>query len=360
MNFSFDDDQLAVKRAANEFLKARYGLGLVRELAADQRGFTDEQWGQLAQLGWPGVIVTEADGGLGLGVVELIIIHEELGYALAPTPLLSTASAALLLGTGADERQRRDWLAPIASGELRGTLAVLDEDASWPPAGAVATRRDGKLTATKIAVPDADSADLLIVAGADGEHFLVRRDAPGLTVEPVTVLDPTRKLYKVTLKDVPSEPLERLDRASVAHAYSVIATALAAENVGVAQRAMEMAVAYARERKQFDRPVGSYQAVAHRCAQMLLEVEGARSLTYGAAWALDHEPAIAARAASMAKAYASDAGFRVCASALQVHGGIAFTWEHDLHFFLKRAKANAHTFGDARWHRERVAKLSGV
>jgi alkylation response protein AidB-like acyl-CoA dehydrogenase len=123
---------------------------------------------------------------------------------------------------------------------------------------------------------------------------------------------------------------------------------------------MEMAVAYAKDRKQFGRPIGSYQAVSHRCAQMLLEVEGARSLCYWAGWALDHDPDVAVRAASMAKAYASDAGFRVAASALQVHGGIGFTWEHDLHFFLKRAKANGHAFGDARWHRDRVAALSAI
>ncbi len=142
--------------------------------------------------------------------------------------------------------------------------------------------------------------------------------------------------------------------------YATIVTVLAAENVGVAQRAMEMAVAYAKDRVQFDRPIGSYQAVSHRCAQMLLEIEGARSLSYWAGWALDNEADAGPRAASMAKAYAGDAGFRVTASALQVHGGIGFTYEHDLHFFLKRAFANAHAFGDSRWHRDRVADLSGV
>ncbi len=142
--------------------------------------------------------------------------------------------------------------------------------------------------------------------------------------------------------------------------YHAIAAALAAEAAGVAQRAMEMAVEYAKDRKQFDRPIGANQAVSHRCAQMLLEVEGARSATYWAAWAIDHEPDTARRAASVAKAYASDAGFRVCASAIQVHGGIGFTWEHDLHFFFKRAKANAYAFGDARWHRDKVAELAGI
>jgi alkylation response protein AidB-like acyl-CoA dehydrogenase len=211
---------------------------------------------------------------------------------------------------------------------------------------------------TKIAVPDAADADFVIVAGADGRHYLVETGSDRVSITPAPSLDPTRRLFAVELSGADAEPLEGGRGEQIAHAYSTIVTALAAENVGVAQRAMEMAVAYAKDRKQFDRPIGSYQAISHRCAQMLLEVEGSRSLAYWAAWALDNEPETAGRAASMAKAYASDAGFRVAASALQVHGGIGFTWEHDLHFFLKRAKANAHAFGDARWHRERVAELA--
>jgi alkylation response protein AidB-like acyl-CoA dehydrogenase len=216
------------------------------------------------------------------------------------------------------------------------------------------------MSATKVAVLDASSADFIIVSGADGAHFLVERVSSGVSITAAKALDPTRKLFTVRLDHAPAEPLAGGRSEQVAHAYATIVTALAAENVGVAQRAMEMAVAYAKDRKQFDRPIGSYQAVSHRCAQMLLEVEGARSLSYWAGWALDHEPSTASRAASMAKAYAGDAGFRVAASALQVHGGIGFTWEHDLHFFLKRAKANAHAFGDSRWHRDRVAELAGV
>jgi alkylation response protein AidB-like acyl-CoA dehydrogenase len=360
MNFDFTDDQQAIKRTAREFLESRYRLELVRELAGDERGFTDAQWRELAQLGWPGVIVPERDGGLGLGAVELVVIQEELGYALAPTPLLSDISAALLLVAAAGEEQRARWLEPLAAGELRGTLAVWDEHAGWSPDHSEVELDGGRLTATKIAVPDAAAADFLVVSGADGAHFVVEAGAPGLEIAPERALDTTRKLYRVRLDGTPAERLDSGDRAAVGRAYGVIVAAIAAENVGVAQRAMEMAVAYAKDRKQFDRPIGAYQAISHRCAQMLLEVEGARSLTYGAAWALDHDPDGGPRAASMAKAYASDAGFRVTASALQVHGGIGFTWEHDLHFFLKRAKANAHAFGDARWHRERVAALSGV
>jgi alkylation response protein AidB-like acyl-CoA dehydrogenase len=360
MNFELTGDQRAIKRTARELLAARYRPDTVRELAGDERGFTDEQWQELAQLGWPGVIVPEEDGGLGLGAVELVVIHEEIGYALAPSPLLSTLSAALLLVAAGRPEQRREWLPPLAAGEVRGTVATWDERSDWAPDGSELEPVDGRVSGRKIAVPDAASAQLMIVAGADGRHFVVRTNDPGVNITPQPSLDPTRKLFTIELYGAAAEELSSGDRERITHAYATIVSAVAAESVGVAQRAMEMAVAHAKDRKQFGRPIGSYQAVSHRCAQMLLEVEGARSLCYWAGWALDHDPGEAIRAASMAKAYASDAGFRVAASALQVHGGIGFTWEHDLHFFLKRAKANAHAFGDARWHRDRVAQLSGV
>jgi alkylation response protein AidB-like acyl-CoA dehydrogenase len=359
MNFELSDDQQAIKRTAKEFLAARYKPETVRALAEDGDGAGAEQWRELADLGWPGVIVPESDGGLGLGAVELVVIQEEMGYALAPSPLFSTLAAALLLVAAGTDSQRERWLGRLASGEARGSVAVWDAAGGWAPDHSEIEMTDGTLTATKVAVPDAAGADFLIVAGAGASHFLVESDADGVEVVAERPLDPTRKLFTVTLDHVPAEALAS-DPEGVAHAYATIVTALAAENVGVAQRAMEMAVSYAQDRKQFDRPIGSYQAVSHRCAQMLLEVEGARSLSYWAGWALDNEPETAVRAASMAKAYAGDAGFRVTASALQVHGGIGFTWEHDLHFFLKRAKANAHAFGDARWHRDRVAELAGI
>jgi alkylation response protein AidB-like acyl-CoA dehydrogenase len=359
MNFDFTDDQQAIKRTARDFLAARYPVAAVRELAGDERGFTDEQWQALAELGWTGLVVPEDGGGLGLGAVELVVIQEELGYALAPTPFFSSVGATLLLVAAGTGSQRARWLGPLAQGEARGTIALWDEHAGWSPDHSEVEASGGALTATKIAVPDAATADFLIVAAADGRHYLVETGSAGVRALPEPALDPTRKLFTVELDGAAAEPLA-LEPARIAHAYHTIVAALAAESVGVAQRAMEMAVAYAKERKQFGRPIGAYQAVSHRCAQMLLEVEGARSLAYWAGWALDHEPDAAARAASMAKAYAGDAGFRVTASALQVLGGIGFTWEHDLHFYLKRAKANAHAFGDARWHRDRVAALAGV
>ena len=247
---------------------------------------------------------------------------------------------------------RSQWLAPLAAGEKRGTVAAVPGDPH-------VTADGNKLSGTKIAVPDAASADFIVVAAPGGEHFVVAADAGGLTIEADEGLDPTRKLYTVRFDGVEATPLGA-DEAAIERANHAIAVAVAAESVGVAQRTMEMAVAYAKERKQFGRPIGAYQAVSHMCAQMLLETEGARAVTLYAAWALDHEPSSAALASSMAKAYASDAGWRVPGQALQVHGGIGFTWEHDLHFFLKRGKANAHAWGDARWHRERVAELAGV
>jgi alkylation response protein AidB-like acyl-CoA dehydrogenase len=199
-------------------------------------------------------------------------------------------------------------------------------------------------------VPDADSAEVIVLIGSDGSTSVV--ESAAAQIESFESMDRTRRFARVRADG--GEPLG----GDCFAAGDRIATALAAETVGVAQKAMEMAVDYARERKQFGRPIGSYQAVSHRCVQMLLEVEGSRSGAYYAAWCADSEPESLPFAASMAKAYSSDAGWRVCGSSLQVHGGIGFTWEHDLHFFLKRAKTNAILFGSAREHRERVAALT--
>jgi alkylation response protein AidB-like acyl-CoA dehydrogenase len=357
MNFDFTDDQQAIKRTARDFLAARYPPSEVRRLALeDDRGFTDAQWAEIAELGWPGLAIAEDHGGLGLGAVELVVLQEELGYALAPTPFLSSVAAGLLLQAAGTDEQRAERLPALAAGETRATVAQWEPGGSHAPDEPALEPSGSSLTGTKVAVPDAGSADWAIVTAFERRHFLVDLHQDGVTVEPEDALDPTRRLFAVHFAEAEAHELPGTPNL----AYCGICAAVAAESVGVAQRAMEMAVAYAGDRKQFDRPIGAYQAVSHRCAQMLLEVEGARSLAYYAGWATDHEPESAALAATMAKAYASDAGFRVAASALQVHGGIGFTWEHDLHFFLKRGKANAHAFGDARWHRAQVADLAGI
>jgi alkylation response protein AidB-like acyl-CoA dehydrogenase len=331
VNFDFSDDQHAIKRTAKELLADRFMMERVRELA--EAGQYDEAtWRELCELGWPGIFIGEEHGGQGLGTVELIILMEELGYALAPLPFLSNAAAGLVLDAAGSDEQKERWLPGIASGEARGTVGLTGDDG------------EARL------VPDADSAEVILLLGHEGARIVERDQAE---VEPVDTMDATRRFCRVRGGEA-GEALEG-DRIP---GISRAAAALAAELTGVAQRAMEMAVEYARERKQFDRPIGSYQAVSHRCAQMLLETEGARSASYYAAWCGDAEPETLPLAACMAKAYASDAGWRVCTSSLQVHGGIGFTWEHDLHFFLKRAKVDGILYGSAREHRDAVAGLS--
>jgi alkylation response protein AidB-like acyl-CoA dehydrogenase len=325
MNFDLTDDQREIRRTAREFLAARYPLEQVRAIALD--GAPDPHWDEIAELGWPDIAE--------LGTVELAVLAEQLGYALAPSPLPATWAAKLLYP-------------PLAG---RGTVAMWDEGSDGDPERP-ALRADGGLTGVKIAVPNADVADTLVVTAEGGRHFAVA--AGDAVIEPAQALDSTRPLFTVRLDGAPGEEITGTD---FSHAWHAIAVMAAAESVGVAARVTAMTVDYAKERKQFGRAIGSYQAVSHACAQMYLETEGARSLALWAAWALDHEPETGPMAAYCAKAYASDAATNVCRSALQVHGGIGFTWEHDLHLFLKRAEANAHAYGDARWHREQVAGI---
>jgi alkylation response protein AidB-like acyl-CoA dehydrogenase len=336
MNFDFSDDQQAIKRTASELLAERFKPERVRELAESGR-YDDEVWSELCELGWPGIFIDEAHGGQGLGVVELIILMEELGYALAPLPFLSNAAAGLVLQAAGSDEQKERWLPGIASGEARGTVAVMRE-------------RDGGNEAPL--VPDADSAELIVVLPCEGPPAVV--EASAAEIERLETIDDTRRYARVRAEG--GDPLEADGSAGI-HAMLV---ALAAELTGVAQRALEMAVDYAREREQFGRKIGAYQAVSHRCAQMMMETESARSTTYYAGWTADAEPESLPLAASMAKAYASDAGWRVTASALQVFGGIGFTWEHDLHFFLKRARVDGALYGTAREHRNAVAQLAGL
>jgi alkylation response protein AidB-like acyl-CoA dehydrogenase len=361
MYFDLTDEQQAIKSTAHDFLAARYRSERIRELAEGENGFEQADWDEMAELGWTGLALPEEWGGQGLGIVELAVLFEEMGYALAPSPLFSNTIAGLALSLCGSDEQRERFLRPLAEGKLRGTPALWD-------AGTPATigsftmeaRTDDEglvLDGEKVLVMDATAADFFLVATADGRRHVVERGAAGVTITPATSIDPTRRLYSVRLDGVRVAPENSLP-AEAAEYYPVffrLCVALAAESTGIAQRTMEMAVSYAKDRQQFGRPIGSYQAVSHRCAQMLLETENSRSAVYGAAWAADAEPESLPLAASMAKAYASDAGWRVPDASIQVHGGIGFTWEHDLHFFLKRGRANATMFGDAKWHRDRVA-----
>jgi alkylation response protein AidB-like acyl-CoA dehydrogenase len=330
MRFDFDDEQREIKDTARSFLASRFKPEKVRELA-EAGEYDDGLWAEVCELGWPGIAIGEEHGGQGLGLVELVILSEELGYACAPLPFLSNASAGLAIeGAGSDE-QRSKWLPGIASGEARGSVggpgALIDGDGA---------------------------ACAVVYASLDEDDGVAIVDLDGVSLEPLDLIDSTRRYSK------PLQPGGDAIVGDAGPATDKMLVAVAADLVGVAQRAMEMAVEYAKEREQFERPIGAYQAVSHQCAQMLYDVEEARSLTYFAAWAAGAEPESLPLAAAMAKARASDAAWEVCKSSIQVHGGIGFTWEHDLHFLLKRARAGSKLFGTASQHRERVAELAGL
>jgi alkylation response protein AidB-like acyl-CoA dehydrogenase len=351
-----------LQAAARDFLAARLKSETIRKLADSDDAFSEDLWREMSELNWPGLMVSEQYGGQELGTVELAVLMEQLGYALMPGPILSSMLTAIALETAATDEQKERWLAPLATGERRGTLALWDTGAGWSPDDITLEPESAAggrvLRGEKLFVLDAATADFFVVGATGDRRFIVERDAPGVSIEPTPTIDSTRKQYAVRLDGVKvSEDAAFGGDGALGPARVRAFTAVAAELTGVAQRALEWAVEYAKERKQFNRPIGAYQAVSHRCAQMLLETEGARSASYYAAWAADNEPQTADLAASMAKAYASDAGTRVTGASLQVHGGIGFTWEHDLHLWLKRASAAAVMFGDARWHRERVARL---
>jgi alkylation response protein AidB-like acyl-CoA dehydrogenase len=328
VDFGFNDEQQAIRDTAREMLAARSPMAKVRE-AAEARKADQALWKEICELGWPGIAIADEHGGQGLGIVELAILCEELGYACAPVPFLSNAIAGLVIQAGGSDEQRSRWLPGIASGEGRGAAALEPREPAL--------------------VADAEGAAVLVVPSGD-EGVLV--EAAEAEIEPLELIDATRSYARVSASGGDPLPVET-------GMYPAM-VAVAAELVGLAQRAMEMAVDYAKEREQFGRPIGAYQAVSHRCADMLWDTEEARSLTLYAAWCADAEPESLPAAAHMAKARAADAGWSVTAAALQVLGGIGFTWEHDLQFLLKRAKVDGELLGSARAHRDRVAALAGL
>jgi len=329
MNFDFNDFQKDIKRTARELLSSRATLERVRE-AAEARRYDESLWRELVELGWPGIAVDEEHGGQGLGTVGLAILLEEMGYAVAPAPLLSTASAALVLAEAGSDEQRATWLPKLAAGEATGALAVA---------------RDGVAEL----VADGAEADVIVLV-EDGSARLLERGSGD--VEAFDSIDPTRRFARVSAdgagEALPGDPGPGLDRAAIA---------VAAELVGVCQRALDMTLAYVKDRKQFGVPVGAFQAVQHKCAEMLMQTESARSATYFAAWAADADPDRLAEGAALAKAAASEAGRVVTSSAIQAHGGIGFTWEADVHWLFKRAQLDAVLLGGAGQHRRRLAEL---
>jgi len=355
MEFGLNESQLLLRDNARKFFAGECPMEEVRRLMETETAYDQALWAKMVEQGYTGIIFPEEYGGVGLGKVELILLMEEAGRALLPGPLFSTvALAGSVLDATATPEQKKRYLAPICSGHARSTVAMLEAGASWHPADVQMTSASGKLTGEKLFVPDAKVADFLIVVARDGV-FVVDAKAAGIEVQPMEAMDLTRKLYSVRFSGTPAERLG--DAVGLARALDVATAALVAEIVGAMQRTLDLTVEYAKMRKQFGKPIGMFQAVQHQCADMYLETESARSAAYYAAWALEENAPDAAVAISIAKMYASDAGRTVGNRGIQIHGGMGFTWENDLHLYYRRAKASETALGDSTFHRERIARL---
>lgn len=355
MNFGLNESQEILKESARKFFAGECPMAEVRRLMETDTAFDANLWAKLAEQGYTGILFPEEAGGVGLGIVELALLMEEAGRALLPGPFFSTvalAGSVLLANAGAAQNSK--LLSAISQGEARATVAFLEATASWDPADLQVTAVNGKLKGEKLFVPDAAIADWIIVAAKNG-IFLVDPKSSGVRIAPMHGMDLTRKFYSVQFDNAPAEKIG--DASSLSRALDVATVALAAEMIGGMQRTLDLTVEYAKTRKQFGKPIGMFQAVQHHCADMYLETESSRSTVYYAAWALQENAPDASSAVSIAKMYASDASRTVGNRGIQVHGGMGFTWENDLHLYYRRAKASETCLGDATFHRERIARL---
>jgi alkylation response protein AidB-like acyl-CoA dehydrogenase len=376
------EEQQALREQARDFLARHSGSEQVRQAMESESGSDPELWKRIGgELGWTGLCVPEAYGGVGLGPLELSALMEPMGEFLLCAPFFSTVClAAQAIAAGGSEAQKRAHLPGIAEGHTTAALAYAEPDGALEPAAIACVFRDAPgggfhLHGVKRYVVDGHSAQLLLVAarregsrGAQGiELFLLRGEVPGLTRRALPTMDLTRRLAELTLDGVRLPAEARLGEADgrggavLAETLDRAAIALAAEQVGGAQRCLDLAVAYAKERVQFGRPIGSFQAIKHLCADMLLRVETARSAAWHAAQvAAQGDAAEIAVAASLAKAWCGDAYLHCAGEAIQIHGGVGFTWEYDPHLYFKRARSSQSLLGDASWHRERVARSLGL
>ncbi|MFI0961303.1 acyl-CoA dehydrogenase family protein [Streptomyces sp. NPDC021080] len=366
MDFEPSEEQTMLRDVSRSVLKGHASPEQVRALAGDALSDGGELWRLGTELGWTGLAVPEEHGGSEQGLVELSIVAEELGRAAAPGAFLPSALVALALARSGSAEVRARVLPGLADGSTAATWALAEPGGVWSPELVAATAvRDGEdyvLSGRKTAVQDAEAADwLLVTAQLDGTpaSFLVERQTAGVTVRRQRVIDETRAFHGVTLDGV-RIPADRLLGGGVAEVQwlaDAVAVLTAADALGAAERLLEMTVEYAKVRKQFGRAIGSFQAIKHKCATMLLQVHGARAAIQYAAMALDAGEADSSQAASVAKAFASEGMSRVAGEALQTHGGIGFTWEHDLHLFLRRIKTDEALHGGSAAHQERLVTL---
>jgi len=371
MEFELNETQRLFQRSARELFAQECPPTLVREMIEKNQPYSDAVWNKLVEQGWTGLIFAEEDGGLGLGMVEMAVASEEMGRALVPGAFLSTvALAGSIIEKACSPEYRSARLQAICEGRSKATVALLEESASWNPDDVklAATASDGgvKLNGKKYFVNDGSVVDLIITVARAGSNLVlafVDASSPGISINAMPGMDATRSLSVVEFNDVIVNEDDVVSdgvkaRAALGHALNVATLALSAEMVGGMAWLMEASVEYAKTRKQFGKPIGQFQAVQHHCANMLLMTESARSAVYYAAWMMGNNQEDAPLAVSMAKAYASDGYREVGNLAVQVHGGIGFTWDENVHFYYKRAKASELMFGDATYHRERIASLT--
>lgn len=367
MDFGFSEEQDMLREATRRLLETELPVSRVRELADDADGFDRAVWRKGADLGWYAMLVPEEHGGTGGSIVDLVVVAEEMGRVVSPGPFLPVNVVALALAEAGSAEQRATVLPALASGETTAAWCVSEDDGLWDPAGVSLSAKgdaDGfTLDGTKLYVQDAHVADhLLVTARLDGAlaQLLVGRDTPGTSVRPLQAMDITRRLCEVTfegahvpaaaLVGVPGAPTE----AALERQLQAALVLTCAESVGGSERMLEMTVQYAKDRVQFGRPIGSFQAIKHKCANMLVWLEASKAATYYAALAFQDRLDDAPEAASIAKSYVGDAFTAVTGEGLQIHGGIGFTWEHDVHLYLRRAKSNEVLYGTPSWHRERL------
>ena len=365
MNLTLTEEQQELARSTAAFLEKRAPESEVRRLMSGGGAVDPSVWDQMAdQLGLQGLVVPEAFGGGGFGFSDFALVAEQTGAALLVGPLLSTVmAAAALMSSDGDELKSR-YLPGLAAGERIGTLALAEETGRWDEEAVTATARggvDSTITGTKMYVLDGQFADVFIVSARDGQGvglFVVDRNAPGVMITPLETLDLTRAQAIVSFADTPAR--RRTGSGVYDRTLATAGALLAAEQVGGAQRCLDMAVDYAKIRVQFGRPIGSFQAIKHKCADMLMMVESARSAAYHAAAVLDDAKESPLIAAALAQAYCSTSFTKVAAENIQIHGGIGFTWEHPAQLYYKRAKSTELIFGDPAWQRERLATLVGI
>jgi alkylation response protein AidB-like acyl-CoA dehydrogenase len=350
MQFGLSESQQILKNNARKFFGAECPMAEVRRVMELAGAYDETLWKKMADQGFTGIIFPEEYGGLGLGLVELALLMEEMGRALVPGPFFSTLTAAAVVDACGSAEQKKQFLTPVCEGTARAAVALKDR-AGVP---VTASQAGDSISGEKLFVADAAVADYLVVAGK-GKVYVVCADAAGLAIEDMRGMDLTRRIYAVKLNHAPAVELahpEGLERA-----LNIGTAALASEMTGGMQRVLDMAVEYAKTRKQFGKPIGQFQAVQHQLADSYLETESSRSAAYYAAWALEERRDDAPAAVSIAKMYASDAARNVGNRGIQVQGGMGFTWENDAHLYYRRFKASETALGDATWHRERIARL---